>query len=65
VTQATFLFTTAEGTTVDRSGFYIFTLAEEDGELKFVRAKEFLDPEKRRAFFAVAAKAAATGEFGA
>jgi hypothetical protein len=39
----------------------ILTLAEEDGELKVLNCKTFIDPEKRKALIASAANSLAQG----
>lgn len=61
VTQVTFLFTTTEGTTIDYDSLIIFTFVDEDGEVKVLEAKDFSDPEKRKAFHVEAAKILSKG----
>ena len=45
MTQATSTFHVG-GTKSSTDNFAIVSLAEEDGELKIIRAKEFADPER-------------------
>lgn len=59
--QLTFLFTTADGTTIDYDSVFILSFVDEDGELKVIGAKIFSDPEKRTRFYADAAKLLAGG----
>jgi len=53
------LFHTASGTTLPYDTVVVISLGEEDGELKVLSIKDFPDPQKRNAFAAGAAKAAA------
>jgi len=57
--QATAALTTVSGVTLPYETVAIITLVEEDGELKVLHCKDFADPQKRSAFIAGAAKAAA------
>lgn len=57
--QASAVCTTIHGTTVTYHSVVIFTLVEEDGELKILNCKDFADAQKRDAFVAGTAKAVA------
>ena len=50
-----------DGTTHEYDTVSIYTLVEEDGEIKVLESKDFADPQKRSAFYAGIAKAAAQG----
>ena len=52
---------TVDGATLDYETVCIFSLVEEEGELKVDEFKDFADPQKRAAFFAGVAKATAKG----
>jgi hypothetical protein len=58
-TQENSLFSLVDGTTCEYDTLLIFSLVEEDGETKLIEIKDFCDPEKRSAFYAGVAKAAA------
>jgi len=47
VLQTTAVGYTADGTKLEYDSVGIFTLAEEDGELKIIELKDFCNPEKR------------------
>lgn len=64
MTQLTAVCTTVDGTTHDYDSLSIFSLVEEDGEIKVLESKDFCDPQKRTTFFAGVAKAAAKGVQG-
>ena len=53
------MFHATDGTALPYDSLMIFTLIEEDGELKALSCKDFADPQKRNAFIAGATKAAA------
>ena len=53
------MFHTASGATLPYDTVAIISLVEEDGELKVLSIKNFPDPQKRNAWAAGAAKAAA------
>lgn len=57
--QVGLVFHTIYGTTLPYDSLMIFTLIEEDGELKILSCKDFADPQKRNAFIAGTTKAAA------
>jgi hypothetical protein len=50
---------TVLGDTFNYDTVLIITLIEEDGELKVLHCKDFSDPQKREAYLAGVAKAAA------
>ena len=52
---------TVDSTLLDYDTVCIFSLAEEDGELKVVEIKDFADPQKRTTFFTVLSKAGVMG----
>jgi len=56
VTEHSFVFAHPEGTKHDYDAVAIFTLAEEDGELKIIECRDFADHEKRKAFYDRATK---------
>ena len=58
-TQATLTFYTVFGATLSCDSLFICTFVEEDGELKFLHCKHFVDPQQRSALVAGTAKAAA------
>ena len=47
--QHSYLFTAADGTVIDYDCVLILSLANQDGELRVIEAKDFSDPEKRKA----------------
>ena len=57
--QVTFRGTGLDGTELDDDTLFIFTLVEEEGELKIVGQKDFTDTEKRGKLYSWAAKAMA------
>lgn len=57
--QVTFRGTGLDGTELDDDTLFIFTLVEEEGELKIVGQKDFTDAEKREKLYSWAAKAMA------
>jgi hypothetical protein len=59
MTQGTRVISAAFGGTFAYDTITILTLVEEDGELKVLQCKDFSDPEKRMAFYAGMANAAA------
>jgi hypothetical protein len=56
------VFSFVNGTTCDYDTVVILSLVEEDGEIKVLELKDFCDPQKRSAFYAGAAKAAANSK---
>jgi len=50
---------TVFGTTLNYEAVLIFTLVEEDGEVKILLCKDFADPQQRSAHIAGTLKAAA------
>ena len=59
--EATTLCRTVEGTTLDYDTLAIFTLVEEDGELKVLGVKDFANPEQRGRLHSWVAQALAKG----
>lgn len=59
--QHSTLFTTVDGTTIDYECVLVISLVNEDGKLKVLAAKDFADPEKRRACKAEAERVLAKG----
>lgn len=59
--QHSFLFTTAEGKTLDYDAVAFFTFVDEDGELKIIDCRDFTDPKQRGAFYDEALKVLAKG----
>ena len=59
VTQASAIFTTIDGTTIDYDSLVIISFIEEDGQLKLLEMKDFSDPQKRSVLHATAKKTAA------
>ena len=49
------------GAQLDYDTLCIFTLTEQDGELRVINVKDFCDPEKRANVYSWAAKAMAEG----
>ena len=58
MTQVTGVFSTVLGATLAWDTVLIYTLVEEDGELKVIHCKDFGDPQQRSTFIGGTAKAA-------
>lgn len=63
--QHSYLFTTADGATLEYDAVAIVSFIDEDGTLKLLDCKDFTDPGKRSAFYIGAAKALDNGDFAA
>jgi hypothetical protein len=61
VVQLSAVMHTSDGHKLDNDYLAIFTVVEEDGQLKISELKVFIDPEQRRKLFSWGANALAKG----
>ena len=65
VVKFTAVFYTSDGHELDQDCLIIFTVVEEDGQLKISEMKDFTDPEQRGKLFSWGANALAKGGLAA